>query len=252
MFKKLRIALLFFVLLLVAAGTWLHQRRLTDWNESLWVVVYPIAGDDAAETRRYLQRMDRGHFEAIETYVAEQARRHARRITRPVKVVLGDQLHAMPPTPPAEGSVLSVMLWSLKLRYWAWKNESDELLGDISIFVIYHDPRRSPRLPHSVGIKEGNIGVVHAFAGNDSVQSNNVVIVHELLHTLGASDKYALRTGLPIYPHGYAAPDRQPRYPQDHAEIMAVRVPLSPDSAALPRGLQQTLVGPMTASEIGW
>ena len=252
MFKKLRIALLLFLLFMVAAGTWLHQRRLTDWNESLWVVVYPIAGDTTPRTQRYLQRLNTEHFRPIETFVARQARQYRKRVTRPVKMILGDEIRAMPPEPPANGSVLSIMAWSLRLRYWAWQHESGDLLGDVSIFVIYHNPEHSPRVPHSLGMKEGSIGVVHAFAGNDTTQSNNVVIAHELLHTLGASDKYDLSNGLPIHPAGYADPDKRPRYPQDRAEIMGGRIPLSPGRAAIPRGLNQTVIGPVTASEIGW
>ena len=78
------------------------------------------------------------------------------------------------------------------------------------------------------------------------------MIAHELLHTLGASDKYDLSNGLPIHPAGYADPDKRPRYPQDRAEIMGGRIPLSPGRAAIPRGLNQTVIGPVTASEIGW
>lgn len=252
MFKKARIALLLFLLFLVATGTWLHQKRLTDWDESIWVVVYPIAGDTTRKTQRYMQRLNIEHFRPIETFVTRQARQHRMRVTRPVKMILGDAVRAMPPAPPVNGSVLSIMAWSLRLRYWAWQHESDDLLGDVSIFVIYHDPERSPRVPHSLGIKEGNIGVVHAFSGNKTTQSNNVIIAHELLHTLGASDKYDLSNGLPIHPMGYADPDKRPRYPQDLAEIMGVRIPLSPNQAVIPRSLNQTIIGPETASEIGW
>lgn len=252
MFRKIRIALLLFVLFLVAAGTWLQQRRLTDWNEPLWVALYPIAGDTASTTRDYMQRLSAAHFAAIETFVAEQARDHGKRVSRPVKLLLGPAVDALPPPPPVNRSLLSVMAWSLQLRYWAWTHESDDLLGDVSLFVIYHDPEHSPRVPHSLGIKEGRIGVVHAFAGNDMTQSNNVVIAHEFLHTLGATDKYDPRSDLPQHPDGYAEPDRVPLYPQLRAEIMAGRIPVAADRAEIPRSLQQTAVGRVTAREIGW
>ena len=252
MFKKVRIALLLFLLFMVAAGTWLNQRRLTDWNEAIWVVVYPIAGDTTRTTQRYMQRLNVEHFRPIETFMARQARQHKKRVARPVKMILGDEVRAMPPAPPANGSVLSIMAWSLRMRYWAWQQESDDLLGDVSVFVIYHDPELSPRVPHSLGLKEGSIGVVHAFAGNKTTQSNNVIIAHELLHTFGASDKYDLGSNLPVHPVGYAEPDKRPLYPQDRAEIMGGRIPLSPGRAAIPRSLNQTIIGPVTAEEIGW
>ena len=252
MFKKIRIALLLFVLFLVATGSWLHQRRLTDWEQPLWVVVYPIAGDSTGTTRTYLDGLRVDHFRRIESFLADQIGNYRKSVARPVKVILGPEIGRLPPAPPVSGSMPSVMLWSLGLRYWAWSHEADDLLGDISMFVIYHDPEHSPRVPHSLGVKEGSIGVVHAFAGNDMAQSNNVVITHELLHTLGATDKYDRRTDLPLHPTGYADPDRVPLHPQDYAEIMAGRIPLSPDTAAIPRDLQQAVVGPATAGEIGW
>lgn len=252
MFKKVRILLLLFALFVVATGSWLHQWRLTDWNEPLWLVVYPIAGDDSPTTRGYIDRLALGAFHPIEDFVAAQARQYRRRLGRAVRVVLGPEIDALPPAAPVNGSILSVVGWSLSLRYWAWRHESDDALGDVSMFVIYHDPERSPRVPHSLGLKQGSLGVVHAFADRDMTQSNNVVITHEFLHTLGATDKYDPRTDQPLHPHGFAAPGREPLYPQDRAEIMGGRIPLSPSRASIPRSLSQTVVGALTAQEIGW
>ena len=39
MFKAVRITILLFVLFMVAMGTWLTERRSTDWNNSLWVKI---------------------------------------------------------------------------------------------------------------------------------------------------------------------------------------------------------------------
>ena len=147
MCKKFRIAILLFILFMVAAGTWLHHKRLTDWQEPLWVVVYPIAGDTTQTTRTYLRELQLDRFSSIESFVAKQARHYRKRVARPVKMILGPEIREIPPAPPVNGSVLSIMAWSLQLRYWAWKQESGDLLGDISMFVIYHDPERSPRVP---------------------------------------------------------------------------------------------------------
>lgn len=252
MFKKARIAVLLFILFLVAAGSWLNRQRLTDWQEPLWVVVYPIAGDTTRATQSYLGGLGVDRFAPIEDFARTEARRYGQRLARPVKMILGPTVAETPPAPPYGGSMLAVMSWSLKLRYWAWIHESDDHLGDISVFVVYHDPQHTSRVPHSLGIKEGSIGVVHAFASNDMTQSNNVVIAHELLHTLGATDKYDARTDLPLHPDGFAAPDQVPLYPQQHAEIMAGRISVSPDTATIPRHLNQVMVGPVTAREIGW
>jgi len=45
MFKAIRIAVLLFILFFVAVSAWLTQSRSTDWNNSLWLKVYPINAD---------------------------------------------------------------------------------------------------------------------------------------------------------------------------------------------------------------
>jgi hypothetical protein len=82
--------------------------------------------------------------------------------------------------------------------------------------------------------------------------SNNVVIAHEILHTLGASDKYDPATLAPLYPSGYAEPARVPRYPQPFAEIMAGRRAVSAGESVMPESLDEVIVGQATALEIRW
>ena len=80
---------------------------------------------------------------------------------------------------------------------------------------------------------------------------NQVVIAHELLHVLGASDKYIMGTGEPEFPFGYAEPNRQPLFPQTQAEIMGGRIPLSAYESAMPESLEECRIGRKTAEEIG-
>jgi hypothetical protein len=82
--------------------------------------------------------------------------------------------------------------------------------------------------------------------------SNNVVIAHELLHTVGATDKYDLASGEPLNPAGLADPDREPLYPQERAEIMAGRRALSAQESEMPHSLAGVVVGADTAREIRW
>ena len=60
---------------------------------------------------------------------------------------------------------------------------------------MYHDPSTLQTVPDSHGMQKGLIGVVHAFAQRPMAGTNNIVITHELLHTLGATDKYDPGTG---------------------------------------------------------
>jgi hypothetical protein len=81
---------------------------------------------------------------------------------------------------------------------------------------------------------------------------NNIVITHEFLHTLGASDKYDFANNQPVYPEGYAIPEQLPLFPQHFAEIMAGRIPVSQRAAEMPNGLNEMLIGNKTAQEINF
>jgi hypothetical protein len=99
---------------------------------------------------------------------------------------------------------------------------------------------------------KGLIGVVYAFAAPGMNGENNVVIAHELLHTVGAIDKYDLGDDAPRFPDGYGDPAQKPLYPQLTAELMAGRRVLAPGKWQQPMSLDEVVVGPVTALEIRW
>ncbi len=107
-------------------------------------------------------------------------------------------------------------------------------------------------LKHSTALERGRIGTVNLFASKKQSSSNKVVLVHELLHTFGAKDKYDLVTGQPINPVGYANPEQKPLYPQTRAEIMGGYIPLSATKSKTPDGLEYTMISRLTAQEMGW
>ena len=118
--------------------------------------------------------------------------------------------------------------------------------------MLYYDPETHSRLDHSLGLKEGHICMVKAFASRHQAASNNMIIAHEMQHTLGATDKYDLQTLQPIYPEGYADPGQSPPLPQRYAEIMGRAIPLSASESIPPDSLALTVIGPQTAKEIKW
>ena len=120
------------------------------------------------------------------------------------------------------------------------------------MFVLYHDPLLTPTVPHSLGLTKGLIGVVYAFAAPAMSGANNVVIAHELLHTVGATDKYDPTNDAPRFPDGYGDPRQVPLYPQAKAEIMAGRRMVTPDRWEQASSLDETAVGAATALEIRW
>jgi hypothetical protein len=170
-----------------------------------------------------------------------------------VKTRLRTELHDRPPRRANASGIFATALWSLRLRYWAWRasghvNEPE----DVRIFVLYHDPALTPAVPHSLGLTKGLIGVVYGFAAPAMDGQNNVVIAHELLHTVGATDKYSPGDDAPRFPDGYGDPAQVPRYPQRSAELMAGRRMLSADRWEQAESLDEVVIGPATALEIRW
>ena len=252
MFKKVRISILLFILFFVAVSTWLTQARSTDWNNSLWVKIYPINADGSPESAKYIDGIELRHFEGIETFLARETERYGRDVERPVRIELGSQVREQPPELPAEPTMLSVMAWSIKMRWWASTvtDRQDNIEPDVRIFVRYHRPNLAVTLENSVGLQKGMVGIVNGYASRRHRGTNNVIIAHEFLHTLGATDKYSPVNGHPIGPDGIAEPDRKPLYPQRYAEIMGGRIALAEDDSEIPSSLKHAVIGPLTASEI--
>ncbi len=251
MWRRVRIAILLLILLLVALNTYFDRLYSTQWNDALRVAVFPINADGSPVTEHYIASLPRTPFEPIEAFFAEEARQYGISLSPAVRLTLAPALRELPPALPAEASSIGVMFWSLKMRYWAWRKEAPPG-SEIKLFLLYHDPARAKVLPHSIGMQKGLFGVVHVFADRTMEGSNDVVIAHELLHTLGATDKYTPGANLPQLPDGYAEPDREPLYPQSFAELMGGRIPISESEATIPESLRQVIVGPRTALEIGW
>ncbi|MBI5784967.1 MAG: hypothetical protein HZA64_05855 [Rhodocyclales bacterium] len=253
MFKLLRIAILLLILATVAQEAWLARSRAASWQDPLRVAIYPINGDGSPATTGYLNGLRPNAFAAIDEFFAEEARRHGLAIARPVAATLAPVVNELPPQPPRGGSAFDNILWSLKMRWWAWRHDAvPGMKPQVRLFVLYFDPARNDSLPHSVGVQRGMIGLINAFATQGMAGSNAVIITHELLHTLGATDKYEAYSNLPSFPDGYAEPDRTPRYPQVFAEIMGGRIPVTESRADIPESIDQVLIGPGTATEIGW
>lgn len=252
MFKKIRVLLLLIILATVAQQTFLDNADL-NWKDNFYVAVYPINADGSNEVATYIRTLTRDDFEPMAAYFAEEAARYHLGLRRPVEVQLGDQVRDIPPAPPNGDNILSTIVWSLKFRWFAWNNSPKvSVKPDIRLYLLYHDPNVNSVLSHSTALNKGRIGRVNLFGDKGYAKQNLVILAHELLHTLTATDKYDLQTTLPIYPAGFAEPDKSPLYPQDFAELMGGRVPINEIRAEIPKSLEQTLIGDKTAREIGW
>ena len=73
MFRRFRIAILLYILILVGGGAWLTSRDTTDWQEPLWILVYPINADHSKASDSYIRALEPDSFTAIERFFSGQA-----------------------------------------------------------------------------------------------------------------------------------------------------------------------------------
>ncbi|NND54802.1 MAG: hypothetical protein HKN56_07515 [Gammaproteobacteria bacterium] len=254
MLEFLRKFSLLMLLFVVGLSSYLSAQNATDWKETLWIDLHPINGDGLKSTANYIDSLTAVDFKGVERFMEREAARYGITVDRPVRMNLGPTLNTTPPEPPFGANFLRIGLWSLEMRWWTHKVTShlDRPTPDVTLFLVYFDPEEKVVLEHSVGLQKGRVGIVNAFANDAQRKTNNFVVAHEMLHTLGASDKYGPPDMLPVFPAGYAEPDKTPRYPQTKAELMGGRIPVTAEAAKMPDGLRNTVVGPDTAVEIRW
>jgi hypothetical protein len=254
MFRRIRILLLMYILAFVAVGSWLSRARVTDWDAPLWVDIYPINGDNSTQVQRYIDALGESDFEPVERFLKSQAGRYAVELALPADLKLAPQVHELPPALARNAGVWQSIVWSLKMRWWsqtvAW--DLDRPSPDIQVFAIFFGDQSQVSLDRSAALEKGRVAVANLFADRRMRGSNQVVLTHELLHTLGATDKYQPGTNLPLLPIGYGEPEAKPLYPQRYAEIMGGRIAITADQAVIPSSLSHVNVGPLTAAEIGW
>ena len=246
--KQIRVGVLLLVLTLVGVDAWRTRRLTRAWGRTLRVEIHAMAAEASPDVQAYVDALEAGAFADVGPFLDAEAGRFRAMPSPLVTIRVGAPIHEPPPAPPESEGVLAAVQYSLRLRWYAFEHGEG---GDVRLFVLYHAATKGRVLEHSIGIPEGRIGVLQLFADEAAGPANQVVVAHEILHTFGATDKYDAR-GIPLFPEGYAEPGRSPRTPQEKAEIMAGRVPLSPSEARLPASLAECVVGEATAAEMHW
>ena len=252
-----RYLILLLILFAVAAYQAFQKARVASWGQTLRVGIYSVNGDYSSATNDYINSLQLKHFKAISRFINHEATRHGIK-RQAIEIEYLGELTDKPPQPPNGNSLFENIRWSLHFRFWAlyWSlNASNNYPGtgapDVNLFVNYYDISGTGSLRHSVGLEGGMIGLINAFGSHDYDGSNNTVITHELMHTLGAKDKYG-QGNMPQHPRGYAEPWREPLYPQVKAEIMGGRIPITASQAKMPKSLSEVLISIYTAAEINW
>lgn len=255
LFKSIRILILLTLLLGLAFYAQQQKLKSRNWTEPLQLVIYPINaanGDPAVDD--YIRELDDSVFAPIDRFFAEQSRDYNLITRQPTLTKLGPVVTTQPPPAPLPGAgYAAIIWWGMKFRYWVYQNtpDSDSNIRRVRVFVQYRAAEKGKHLQHSLGLDKGLVALVQAFAAIEQDQQNNIVIAHEVLHTVGAGDKYAPDNSA-LFPVGYADPDQSPLYPQQRAEIMAGRIPLSENRMRMPDSLAECVIGEATALEINW
>jgi len=254
LFKAFRIITLLLIFIALAFYSKTQKLKSRNWTAPLEVVIYPMNSEQNEAVENYIQQLNNDVFKEIDTFFANEAEHYKLIIQQPTKTNLGKIIQIFPPPAPAfPFNTLEAILWSIKLRYWAYNNTPDDKsnLHRVRVYVYYHEATEDKQLKHSLGLDKGLLSIVHAFASKDQEAQNNIVIAHELLHTVGALDKYD-NNNQPVFPEGYAEPNKDPLFPQLQAEIMAADIPLSQTDSEMAESLDHCIIGKKTATEINW
>jgi hypothetical protein len=254
-FRFWRIAVLAVILAWVAAwgiGVELRRRARTSWTRTLDVAVILLAqGAIPGATLRAVARQ----IPELERRLAAEMTRHRGPGTLPFALAaLGPiQVDAPPPLPPAEDGLVdrARYLWDLR----AYLRPIDRQLGrdldshDLRIYLVVAPAARgAPRLVEGAGAARGEIGLVVTTIDDATVDLALIAAAHELLHLVGATDKYDADGH--ALPSAYVEPAAG--LPQRHADLMAGEIPIAPGRGRLAVHFDDVRVGPVTAAEIGW
>ena len=258
--RKWRVGLLVLALIVIAAwagGVQKVRKSRTQWNRPLEVAIVLLAPAAIDEARVVRLRDALGDLDGR---LAAEFGRYGRG-GRPFAFSLVGPIPFHGTLPFTPDSPRLVDRAKHAWRLWRTLRDIDSGSGfdpkpyDARIYMFLEPATTSggavTTFAEGSGAVGGEVGFVRAAAGpNDAVLALTAV-AHELLHCLGATDKYDA-SGHTVVPDGLAEPQLAPRFPQRYAEWMAGEIPSGPGQGRLPASLAELRVGPVTAREVGW
>lgn len=256
--KATRVLALLTLLAVVALWAWGRtrtRRARTEWRQPVAVALF-VSGDVGPAEVAALG----ASVEAIGVRLTEERDRYLPGRPPPA---FAFELYGplrpgrLPPSEPPAGdwvgrALHAWSLWRAEREIFALTPGFQPALADVRLHVLATRRRGdAPLSVEGIGAAGGEVGVVRAsFDAGDAFLAATAA-THELLHCLGATDKYD-SAGHAIAPDGLAEPGLTPTWPQRYAEIMVGEVPTGPSRGRLPSGPAELAVGPATAAEIGW
>jgi hypothetical protein len=256
-FFRIRVGVLLFVLFVVvlyAIRDVRSRRQRNEWDHTLTVAVVLLR--QGAVSPEAIVALKRRRAD-VEGRLTEEMRRY--RPAGPVPftfALFGPVDVTAPPPQPASDGVVDIVRHVHE--QWRYLRDVDRTAGlsardfDTRIYVTLK-PGEAGETSFVEGLSEagGRIGTVGVDLDTAMVDVAWFVTVHELFHTLGATDRYDA-TGRTVLPDGLADPAQSPLYPQRFTEIMARNRPLSLAAETPPDSIDEIAVGAKTAKEIGW
>lgn len=257
LFFRVRVSILLAILAGALFWAWLdvHSRRERNgWQRPLSVAIVLVERAPIADGAVVAFR-DR--IPALESRLADESHLYRPDWLHPFALTfIGPANATEDPPRAADDSWMTAARQSFQI--WRWTSRVDREAGfdpepyDSCIYVVARPPARAEHERVEGESEEGGRrGTVSVELDASMADFALFVVAHELLHTLGASDKYD-EAGRTLVPQGLAEPDRLPRFPQRFAEVMARNVPISATEERPPETLDELAVGPATAAEIGW
>ena len=253
-FKLFRVVILLSILFVIVVSTWMTEKRMAAWERPILVTIFPVVADEDTSTLEFTRNVELSYFADVNRFFDRESVPYGFNVTPAFRFQLAPVSSELPPEVPDQFSSAGIAWWSLKMRWWSWMKDlkSDLVSPDIQMYVLFHGLNGNSEVGISVGMRKGRYGIVKAYAKESMTPHNLVVFTHELLHVLGATDKYVLSTGEPIFPHGFANPNQRPLFPQLKAEIMGGRIPLNSFSSKSAGSLEECRIGRLTGEEIGF
>jgi hypothetical protein len=233
-----------------------HARRSArrDWQRPLYVALVLLQqGElDPAALTLFQERV-----EALEQALEAEFERYGGSF-RPIRFQQFGPVREPSEAPAATDDASLWQSLQLSLQLGAFARGCDRAAGlsrdafDGKIYVRLAAPRSQRRaLVEGLGEAGGRIALTRLELSEDSADFGLFVVAHELLHLLGAGDRYDA-DGLAEVPDGLGEPDREPLYPQSSVEVMARGRVIEPGVEQPPSQLAELRVGRRTAAEIGW
>lgn len=257
LFFRIRVAILLFVLFVVVlyAIRDIRSRRARNaWDHTLDVAVVLLRDGrvDPAAIDALRERAP-----ALADRLAAEMRRYRGGAPAPFRLHVLGPVDGVPPPPSAGGDgVVDMAKASADLARWL--ADVDPRAGvvperyDTRIYVtVKPGDTRSRSMFEGQSEENGRVGLVAVELDTTMVDTTLFVVAHELMHTLGATDRYDA-AGHTLIPAGLPEPERVPLYPQRFAEVMARNRVVAPGREEVPESIDELAVGTETAREIGW